>query len=86
MGLFTRNAFGIHKVFLQSPRAKIPQNLHPIGSKILKSADFWSDEAQNAVNTFVLASILTKDERKSAFLKQVRMGRITLKEQEDEQC
>jgi hypothetical protein len=68
----------MHKAFLQSPRSKINENLYPIGSQILKSDDFWSAEAQNTVNTFVLTSILTMAERKSAFLKQVRMSRITL--------
>ncbi|MBQ6818598.1 MAG: hypothetical protein IJP35_03210, partial [Clostridia bacterium] len=36
----------------------------------MKRADFCSIEAQNAANTFVLASISTKSERKSAFSKR----------------
>ncbi|MBQ7107725.1 MAG: hypothetical protein IJN95_01385, partial [Clostridia bacterium] len=38
--------------------------------KILKSVDFSSIEAQNAANTTVLASILTKSEQKSTVLKR----------------
>ena len=44
----------------------------------MKSAHFWSIKAQNAANTAVLASILTKSERKSAFSKQVRIILVTL--------
>ncbi|MBQ7935185.1 MAG: hypothetical protein IJ333_02400, partial [Clostridia bacterium] len=46
------------------------RNRLPLRSKILKSADFCSIKAQNAANTAVLASILTKSEQKSAFLKR----------------
>ena len=51
-------------------RVKISRKFLDLRSKILKSADFYSIEAQNAANTTVLASILTMGERKSAFLKQ----------------
>ncbi len=51
---------------LRPNRPKIPQNLLALRSKIFDGADFWSTEAQNATNTVVLVSILTKGERKSA--------------------
>ncbi|MBE6808567.1 MAG: hypothetical protein E7524_03760 [Ruminococcaceae bacterium] len=47
---------------LRLTRIKIPQNLLTLRSKILKSEDFYSDEAQNAVNPDGLTSILTKYE------------------------
>ena len=55
---------------LRLNRIKIPQNLLSLRSKILKSVDFSSIEAQNAANTTVLASILTKSEQKSTVLKR----------------
>jgi hypothetical protein len=51
-------------------RAKIPRIFLDLRSKILKRADFCSTKAQNAANAVALASILTKGEQESAFLKQ----------------
>ena len=47
---------------LRLTRIKISQNLLSLRSEILKSADFYSDEAQNTVNPDGLTSILTKYE------------------------
>jgi hypothetical protein len=43
------------------------------------SFSFLFNQGKNAANTVVLASILTKGERKSAFLRQVRIILITLR-------
>ena len=47
---------------LHLTRIKISQNLLSLRSKILKSVDFYSYKAQNAVNPDGLTSILTKYE------------------------
>ena len=47
---------------LRLTRIKISQNLLSLRSKILKSVDFYSYKAQNAVNPDGLTSILTKYE------------------------
>ena len=52
--------------FISSSAPKIPQNSAPLGSKNFKGEDFWLSEAQNAANTFVFASILTMQRRKSS--------------------
>ena len=60
-------------------RAKISRKSLALRSKILKRADLRSSKAQNAANAAALASILTKGERKSAFLKQGWIILVTLR-------
>ncbi|MBQ9953429.1 MAG: hypothetical protein IJO92_03775 [Clostridia bacterium] len=77
-GAFRLFSFDRRQPICIKDRAKIPRNLLALRSEILKRADLRSIKAQNAANAAALASILTMGERKSAFLKQVRIILATL--------
>ena len=55
---------------LRPIETKIPRNFLALRSEILKRADFCSAAAKTQRILYVFASILTKDERKSAFSKR----------------
>jgi hypothetical protein len=60
-------------------RAKNPPKIPCFEVEDLKKSGFLFNQGKNAANTVVLASILTQGERKSAFLRQVRIILVTLR-------
>ena len=76
--VYTLSGTARGNALLHRNRAKIPGNLLALRSQILKRADFGSIEAQNAGNPFGFTSVLTTSERKSVFLKRVRVTLLTL--------
>jgi len=68
--LFAPLALARRQALLRTIETKIPQNLIALRSKILGRADFCSVEAKTQEILYVFPSILTMDERESAFPKR----------------
>ncbi len=70
---FRRFALERRQPFIGLSHQKSNEKSSLSGQRIFSIADFWQDEAQNAVNPFGFTSILTKYWRKSAFKKLFRI-------------